>query len=156
MRRRGAPPATIDDALQTAALRAWSRPGSFDSLDGMAKWVLVVAWNEVQAEWRRQARVDFGEVPERPGGPDPAVVVEGRIDLGVAIAGLACLSDADREAITATLVDETVGPPRPQVKMRRHRARQRLADLVADPSLGARRQSGWASPGSQARVTPRP
>lgn len=108
----------------------------------------MVAWNEVQAEWRRQARVDFGEVPERPGGLDPAVVVQGRIDLGVAIAGLACLSDTDREAITAELVDETVEPQRPQAKMRRHRARQRLAALVTDPSLGSRQQSGRASPGS--------
>jgi len=104
----------------------------------MAKWVLVVAWNEVQAEWRRQARADFGEVPECPGGPDPADVVEGRIDLGIAIAGLAALNEAEREAITAVLVDEPLEPQPPRTKMRRHRARQRLAALVVSPSLSPR------------------
>jgi hypothetical protein len=100
----------------------------------MAKWVLVVAWNEVQAEWRRQARVDFGEVPERPGGPDPAVVVESRIDLGVAIAGLAYLSDADQDAILSSLLHEPVagGLEDPRVKMRRYRARRHLAHLAGD------------------------
>lgn len=124
--------------MQTAAVRAWSRPVPFDSFDGMAKWVLVVAWNEVQGEWRRQARVDFSEVPERPGGPDPAVVVEGRIDLGAAIAGLARLSEADREAIRAALIDERVAPDRPQAKMLRHRARRHLAALVEAPSFRPR------------------
>lgn len=97
----------------------------------MAKWVLVVAWNEVQAEWRRQARIEFGEIPERPDGPDPATVVEGRMDIDAAIIGLARLSEPDREVIKATLINESTGAQPPQVKMRRHRARQRLITLVA-------------------------
>lgn len=41
----GAPPVTIDDALQTAALRALCRHEGFDSFNGLVSWVIVVAWD---------------------------------------------------------------------------------------------------------------
>lgn len=121
----------------------------------MTKWVLAVAWNEVQGEWRRQARVDFGDLPERPGGPDPAVVVEGRIDLDAAIAGWTRLTEAERGAIRAALVDERAPPERPQAKMRRHRARQRLANLVSAP-LRSSSATDRLIVGLPTSVTPRP
>ena len=122
----------IDDAVQTAALRAICRREGFDSFDGLVSWVIVVAWHEVQAEWRHAARSHLGEVPENPVGPDPAAVVEFHIALDAVADGLPSLSDAEREAILAPLVDdaESEGPDDARVKMRRHRARQHLADLV--------------------------
>ena len=51
---RRAPPATVDDALQTAALRALHRDRRFDTIDGWVNWTIEVAWHEAQIEWRRQ------------------------------------------------------------------------------------------------------
>ena len=132
LRRRGAPPTAIDDAVQTAALRALCRREGFDSFDGLVSWVIVVAWHEVQAEWRHNARADLGEVPERPVGPDPASVVESHIEIDAVANGLSSLSNAEREAILSPLVDGRA-PDRPydaQAKMRRYRARRHLAELI--------------------------
>jgi hypothetical protein len=98
--------------------------------------VIVVAWHEVQAEWRHAARADLGEVPEIPVGPDPAAVVESHIALDAVATGLSSMSEAERYAILAPLVDDTgsAGPDDARVKMRRHRARQHLAELVEERS----------------------
>lgn len=133
LRRRGAPPAIIDDALQEAALRAWSHPGGFDGTEGLLRWVTVVAWRQVVAEWRRRARVEPGAVPEQPGGADPASIAEDRRALGAVREALARLSHAERDAILARPPSDTPtdDAERARIKMRRHRARQHLADLVA-------------------------
>lgn len=127
--RRGAPHDMIDDALQTAAMRALKRSDGFDSLDGLVNWLVKVAWHEVQAEWRRQARLDPGEVPERPGSPDPAEVIEGRLALDAVADSLASLSDAERGAILGPedRADDSIAI----TKMRRYRARRHLAAVVA-------------------------
>lgn len=129
LRKRGAPTATIDDALQTAALRALTRHGGFDSLEGLTNWVIVVAWHEVQAEWRSQARVRVGDIPEYAAGPDPCEVVEDRLTLEAVTAAFALLKADDQDSILSALIDSPRPnkPQEPQVKMRRHRARQRLA-----------------------------
>ena len=118
--------------MQTAALRALSRPEGFDTIDGLAKWMVVVAWHEVQAEWRHQARAEFGEVPDVPGGPDPASVVEGRLVLDAVVDGLASMDDGEREAIASAFDDDRGVPQDARLKMRRYRARQRLSLLVDD------------------------
>jgi hypothetical protein len=104
----------------------------FDSFDGMVRWVTKVAWNEVQMEWRHQARVELGSVPEHPAGPDPGTLVEGRLEVDVVAQGFAVLSTAERDAITSVLNDERRhdGPEEASLKMRRHRARRHLAALV--------------------------
>jgi DNA-directed RNA polymerase specialized sigma24 family protein len=132
LRRRGAPSATIEDALQTAALRAFRRRGRFDSLDGFVQWTIVVAWHEVQAEWRHQARVELGNVPECPHGVDPATVIESRVALDAVAVGVSELTDAERQAISSALADEpsSDGPMKARTKMRRYRARQHLAEIV--------------------------
>ncbi len=132
LQRRGGPPATIDDALQTAALRALQRDRRFDTADGWVNWTIEVAWHEVQIEWRRQARVVPGEVPELPDGHDPSRVVLGRHDLDATKSALSALSDAERTAILSPLADDPlVHEHEPAaVKMRRYRARRRLAALL--------------------------
>lgn len=89
-------------------------------------------------EWRRRSLVQPGEVPERADGPDPAAVVENRLDLDDVANGLAALSDAEREAILSPLVSEgePSGPLSAAVKMRRHRARQHMLALMAAQGSG--------------------
>jgi hypothetical protein len=130
LRSRGAPSATIDDAIQTAALRALCRSEGFDSHEGMVAWVTVVAWHEVQNEWRRQTRIEPGDVPDRPAGPDPAAVVEGRLELKRVVDSLMDLSVTERQAILAVPQPNTDNAERARVKMRRYRARKHLAALA--------------------------
>lgn len=132
LRARGAPPSTIDDAIQAAIERALRRSGGFDSLDGMVNWMVTVAWREAQAQWRRQARSESHEVPDQPGGLDPVVVVEDRLQLIAILHALAKLSPADRTAILSSIADD---PYRNEAlsaaeKMRRYRARHRLASIA--------------------------
>jgi DNA-directed RNA polymerase specialized sigma24 family protein len=132
LRGRRAPPATIDDALQTAALRALQRDRGFDTIDGWVNWTIEVAWHEVQIEWRRQARAAPGEVPDLPGGRDPAQVVEARLTLDATRKGLDTLRMNDRDAILLALdhQGDAECPLTAREKMRRYRARQRLAALL--------------------------
>lgn len=103
-------------------------------------WVIQVAWNEVKMAWRRQARVDVGEVPERPEGFDPETATEARLDLAATIHGLAALGHVERDAILSALGDTaTRAPERASLKMRRYRARQHLLALTTN--LNADRRS---------------
>ncbi|MGH8996478.1 MAG: RNA polymerase sigma factor [Acidimicrobiales bacterium] len=115
------------------------RPSGFDSFEGLVGWVIKVAWNEVQMEWRRRARTSPGEVLERPGGPDPAEVAEARVTLEAVAHGIAALNEAERDAILSVLVDEpgARGPQSAVAKMRRHRARKHLAALIDSQNVAA-------------------
>jgi DNA-directed RNA polymerase specialized sigma24 family protein len=123
----------VDDALQAAAERALRRREPFDGLRGWTNWTIKVAWHEVQAEWRRQARVETGELPERADISDPAAYTEHRMDLEAVATALSALKPADRAAALAGLDQEegATGPLSPSEKMRRYRARRRLAALMA-------------------------
>jgi hypothetical protein len=95
-------------------------------------WTTRVAWHEVQTEWRRQARSTSGQIPELLGGPDPARVIEARYTLGAAKKGMGSLPLDDRLAILTALDDSNILTTRMSAreKMRRYRARQRLAALM--------------------------
>jgi DNA-directed RNA polymerase specialized sigma24 family protein len=132
LKRRGAPEDTIDDALQSAAMKALCHTDGFDCPQGMVRWVTVVAWNEVQAEWRRRARLQVGNLPEQPSAADPAVDVALRLELDAVADGLARLSDAERRAVFSGIARDQGPCLREDApsKMRRYRARQHLAQLV--------------------------
>ena len=133
LRSRGAPPSTIDDAVQTAAERSLLRRDGFDTLQGWINWAVKVAWHDVQAQWKREARSVLGDAADRPGGIDPATVVEQQAELATALQGFDALTDAERRAIIQGLDDFVPSPPLPaHEKMRRYRARRRLAAIVAD------------------------
>ena len=136
LQRRGAPESTIDDALQTAALRALQRPDGFDCVAGFVTWVTKVAWHAVQAEWHRQARNVSGEMPELADHHDPDRVFMGRRDLEAVKRSLDQLSYGERAAILSALDDHVYGvtPLTGKLKMRRRRARQRLTALLEDSS----------------------
>jgi DNA-directed RNA polymerase specialized sigma24 family protein len=131
---RGAPADLIEDALQSAALHLLDRSKGFDSFEGMIAWVIEVAWNETKMAWRRQARVEVGKVPDQPGGPDPAAAFQFRAELAAVLNAFAALTDDERHAISSAIVDGGAFPLTPAVKMRRHRARQRLGSLAAAES----------------------
>jgi hypothetical protein len=97
-------------------------------------WVTRVAWHEVQAEWHRQARTVHCALPELPDDRDPARVTMSRRKLEDVRQSLCLLCDADRQAILSALDDpsDSEGPLEAKVKMRRRRARQRLASLLED------------------------
>ena len=133
LRSRGAPPHTIDDALQTAAERSLVRANGFDSLQGWINWTVKVAWHEVQAQWKREARSVWGETADLPGGPETEYVVEHQLKLEATVRGLVTLTDADRDAIMSGLGEEGLNVPLvAREKMHRYRARRRLAAIVAD------------------------
>lgn len=119
--------------MQTAAERALSRTDPFDSVQGWINWTLQVAWHEVQAQWRREARSGLGEPFDMPGGRDPALVVERHLEMEAAFRGLVALSKSDRKAILDGLQDGGLARPlAAQEKMQRYRARRRLAALLSD------------------------
>ena len=132
LKRRGAPEDTIDDALQSAAMKALCHTDGFDSPEGLLRWVTVVAWNEVQAEWRRRARLQVGDLPEPVSVADPAVSVETQMQLDAVVDGLAQLSDAERRAVFSGMSQEPDArlPDDARSKMRRYRARRHLVHLV--------------------------
>jgi DNA-directed RNA polymerase specialized sigma24 family protein len=133
LRSRGAPSFTVDDALQTAAERSLLRAGGFDSLQGWINWSVKVAWHEVQAQWKREARSVSGEPADAPCGPGTEYVVEHQLELEAALRGLVTLTDSDREAIMSGLEEDGHSVPlAAREKMHRYRARRRLAALVAE------------------------
>lgn len=100
---------------------------------------MKVAWNEVQAQWRQAARAVPGEVPDRVGGHDSARIVEGRLEMAAVVDGLGGLRESDRQAVLASL-DDRDPPDEPlsvAEKMRRYRARRRLAALIGYGTQGA-------------------
>jgi hypothetical protein len=103
------------------------------SVSCAVNWTVKVAWHEVQAQWRRDARAVPGHITDRATGDDPARIVEGMLAIAAAVEGLDALSDADRQAILASLGG--CGPTEPlsaAEKVRRYRARRRLAAIVED------------------------
>ena len=133
LRARGAPPSTIDDAVQAAAERALRRADGFDSIDGLINWMVTVGWRETHSQWRRQSKCLPGEVPDQVGGHDPAAIVEDRLGLEAVAEALAELTPAERTAILASLADEASEHEALSAadKMRRYRARRRLSAIVA-------------------------
>ena len=105
-----------------------------DGLQGWINWTIKVAWHEVHAEWRRQARVEAGEPVDRPDTEDPASLTEHRLDLEALAIALSGLKPADRTAALAGLDRDKkeAQPLSPSEKMRRYRARRRLAALIAE------------------------
>lgn len=133
LRRRGAPSALIEDAIQTAAMRALSRTEPVaGGRDGLVRWTTTVAWHEIVAEWRRQSRVDSAPDFDPPGEGDPAPIVESRLMVEAVAASLEDLSLSEQEVVLSGIDRTHLGslPESSRTKVRRYRARQHLAALV--------------------------
>jgi RNA polymerase sigma factor (sigma-70 family) len=155
--RRGALPADADDLIQECAVRVLAHQPTFEDADDLVRWCLPVVRNlHVDAHRRDVRQVVTDDVPEQVQLRD--VVQDSvlqRIELQSVLTAMHQLSPRDREAIVG---DSGARPAdrREAVKLnvRRHRARQRLAALIASVagilgSLG-RRGSGALAPAGSA------
>jgi DNA-directed RNA polymerase specialized sigma24 family protein len=122
----------VEDAIQTAAMRALSRTKPVTGgQEGIVRWTTTVAWHEVVAEWRRQSRVEATADLDPPGEGDPAPIVECRLMAEAVRAGFRSLSVGEQEVVLSRLDETRHGGPEPsRTKVRRYRARQHLAALI--------------------------
>ena len=136
-------------AAETFAV-AWRRLEDVPAGDDALPWLLATARKQLANRHRRaRTRERFAEAPlpaSATSAPDPATSVAERAALAAA---LARLSADDRETL-ALIAWDGLGPKEAAVVMgctaatfavRAHRARRRLADLLADddaPALDAR------------------
>ena len=82
---------------------------------------------------KREARSVLGDRADTPGGPDPGSMIENQFELAAAIRSLVDLTDRDQLAILERLADKRLSKPvARREKMRRYRARRRLAAMVVD------------------------
>src|SRR5207244_7570907 len=65
LHRRGITREVAEDAVQTAAERAYARQLDFDSPGELFAWCSVTAWRAALKAVRKDGRVDLGGVPER-------------------------------------------------------------------------------------------
>jgi len=134
--RRGARPADADDLIQECALRVLAHEPTFDDAEDLARWCLPVVRNlHVDAHRRDLRHVVTEDVPEQVQLRD--VVQEHvlqRVELQSVLHAMHQLTPSDREAIVGGVhADARPVDRREAVKLnvRRHRARQRLAAMIA-------------------------
>jgi RNA polymerase sigma-70 factor (ECF subfamily) len=139
-------PHDVEDAVAVVFLEAWRRRDAVRLVDGsVLPWLLVTAVH-VTANIRRSSRryqALLAHLPEPPTAPDPAT----SLDESGALAALRRLSLPDQQVLTLCVLEgwserdaATALRVRPgTVKSRLHRAKLRLAALVAPPTpqLGA-------------------
>src|SRR5437879_5307369 len=65
LRRRDITREVAEDAVQTAAERAYARQLDFDGPGELFAWCSVTAWRAALKALRKDGRVDLGGVPER-------------------------------------------------------------------------------------------
>ncbi len=123
----------------TALVRCWRNGGPPDSADA---FVFAVARRRLgRAVWRRRLFVPIEQaMGSRDGRPSPEARSIARLEERRVRAALAKLARRDREAILLVAVGETsmaeaaelLGVSLSAVKMRVHRARARLAELLEE------------------------
>jgi RNA polymerase sigma-70 factor, ECF subfamily len=150
-RRRGA--RDPDGIAAEAMAIAWRRLADVPAADARP-WLIVTARHLLLAEWRSEpatGRQPLGDLDL----PAPADELPFELDLDPDLArGLRALPERDREALlliawddlTPALAAASLGISAPAFRVRLHRARRRLRDLLASqpavPSVAAR-QPDW-------------
>ncbi|HZQ26107.1 MAG TPA: sigma-70 family RNA polymerase sigma factor [Acidimicrobiales bacterium] len=140
---QGLDPHAARDIAQEVAERVIRKHVAFDHVDNLYPWARHVARQLAIDHFRRVERVGWVQLPEEievDGDGDIDDRVEHRQQLRRVVAAIARLSPNDRELILSSLFDHD-GPPvsrRHQVRINvaRHRARARLAFLVAHGEEG--------------------
>jgi DNA-directed RNA polymerase specialized sigma24 family protein len=129
LRGRGASIDQIDDALQEAAIRVLTSRVQYTDADDLAPWAVIVARRVVIDEWRRSRRFVGDIAGESAGGHRSTEdVVDAKLSLREAVDAIRTLSAADQAELMAVAFEsgEGAGPLSSKLKVRRHRARQRL------------------------------
>jgi len=124
-------PSEAEDIAQDALLRAWRRRSTLREPDRRNQWLATIVRNEA---FRQHARVrpDPTELVEQEGEEDPSVVAT--VELADLHAALRRLSEKDRdllemryqEDLTQGAIARKLGIPEGTVKVRLHRARNKL------------------------------
>jgi len=134
-------PSEAEDIAQDALLRAWRRRSTLRDTDRRNQWLAAIVRNEA---FRQHARVR----------PDPSATIELRegeedarvlaaVELADLHAAMAALSDRDRqllelryeEDLTQAAIARRLGIPEGTVKVRLHRARNKLRLLYAGATV---------------------
>jgi DNA-directed RNA polymerase specialized sigma24 family protein len=127
---RQVPSADAEDIIQEVALRALARPTAFATREDLARWSWRVAWRLRIDATRRDKRLAAEAPPDVAGPDDTARLVEGRMAVETALAGVASLSAADRAALFAVTGPEASRQDAVRLAVRRHRARARLRRAI--------------------------
>jgi RNA polymerase sigma-70 factor (ECF subfamily) len=133
-------PSEAEDIAQDALLRAWRRRSTLRDSDRRNQWLATIVRNEA---FRQHARVrpdPTALIEFREGAEDEAVLAA--VELADLHAALALLSDRDRrllemkyeEDLTQAAIASRLGIPEGTVKVRLHRARNKLRLLYAGAS----------------------
>lgn len=138
-------PADAEDAVAETFLAAFASGSSFDPGRGSVQaWLLGIAVNQVRRRWRTDRRVAATLERVRRSDrraamhDDHADGVIARADALIVHAALAQLSDSDRLVLVTQAAGElapaelavAIGCSTTAAKVRLHRARRRLADLL--------------------------
>ena len=90
---------TAEDIVQEAFLRAWQSPKAPRDLAGFRRWVYRITVNLCRDHHRRMAVRRALRLTAEP-SPDPAAIVEGRIEGAAVDEAVRSLSRAEREVVT--------------------------------------------------------
>ena len=133
-------PSEAEDIAQDALLRAWRRRSTLRDSERRNQWLATIVRNEA---FRQHARVrpdPTSTIEFREGAEDERVLAA--VELADLHAALELLSKRDRELLemkyeedlTQATIARRLGIPEGTVKVRLHRARNKLRVLYAGPS----------------------
>ena len=125
-------PSEAEDIAQDALLRAWRRRSTLRDSDRRNQWLATIVRNEA-FRTRARTRPDLSESIEYLEGAEDEQVLAA-VELADLHAALALLSDRDRrllemkyeEDLTQAAIATRLGIPEGTVKVRLHRARNKL------------------------------
>ena len=138
LQAHGISPANADDVVQDVAERVIRHNVDFADADDLLRWCLPVARHASIDQHRRTTRlVPIHSVPDSAEAEDLTEAVGAKLRLRRVIDGLAKLSHADRQTLVEAALDDAVPALDGATRVRRHRARKRLLELVGPAAIAA-------------------
>lgn len=127
----------IEEAAQESFLRAWTRLDSYRAEAPFEHWLVRVALRCCYDLLRTRREVDWGEERPEPAVPARTAPIEARLDLNRVLGRLApkdrfILILLDGEGWSVQEIAARVGWTQINVKVRAHRARKRLRQLLEE------------------------
>lgn len=133
-------PSEAEDIAQDALLRAWRRRSTLRDSERRNQWLATIVRNEAFREHARRRPDPTSRIEFREGAEDEGVLAA--VELADIHAALRLLSERDRrllemkygEDLTQAMIARRLGIPEGTVKVRLHRARNRLRLLYVGAS----------------------
>lgn len=134
-------PSEAEDIAQDALLRAWRRRSTLRDSDRRTQWLATIVRNEAFRQHARLRPDPTSSIEFSEGAEDERVLAA--VELADLHAALNLLSERDRqllemkyeEDLTQGMIARRLGIPEGTVKVRLHRARNRLRLLYAGASV---------------------